>query len=75
MTDVAFDRAERWNLRVLIDGAAGGGQLTSEVEALPNVSAGPFVLVLSLLPFLTVGGVWWRAAVARRRIRAEASSP
>jgi len=75
MTDVAFDRAERWNLRVLIDGSADGGQLTSEVEALPNASAGPFVLVLSLLPFLAVGGVWWRAAVARRQIRAEASSP
>jgi hypothetical protein len=70
MTDVAFDRAERWNLRVLIDGSAGGGQLTSQVEAMPNAAAGPFVLVLSLLPFLAVTGVWWRAAVARRRISA-----
>jgi len=70
MTDVVFDRAERWTLRVLIDGSAGGGQLTSQVEAMPNVAAGPFVLVLSLLPFLAVGGVWWRAAVARRRLSA-----
>jgi hypothetical protein len=31
------------------------------------VSTGPFVLVLSLLPFLAVGGLWWRAAVIRRR--------
>ena len=75
MTDVVFDRAERWNLRVLIDGSAGGGQLTAQVEAMPNVSAGPFMLVLSVLPFLAITGVWWRAAVARRRIRAEASSP
>ena len=70
MTDVAFDRAERWNLRVLIDGSGGGGQLMSQVEAKPNAAAGPFVLVLSLLPFLAVTGVWWRAAVARRRISA-----
>jgi hypothetical protein len=75
MTDVVFDRAERWDLRVLIDGSAGGGQLTSQVEAMPNAAAGPFVLVLSLLPFLAVAGVWWRAAAARRRIGAEASSP
>ena len=67
MTDVVFDRAEPWNLRVVIDGSAGGGQLTSQVETVPNVSTGPFVLVLSLLPFLAVGGLWWRAAVIRRR--------
>jgi hypothetical protein len=68
MTDVAFDRAERWNLRVLVEGSAGGGQLTSQVEAVPNAATGPFMLVLSVLPFLAVTGVWWRAAVARRRI-------
>ena len=67
MTDVVFDRAEPWNLRVVINGFAGGGQLIAQVDAVPNVAAGPFVLVLSLLPFLAVGGVWWRASVARRR--------
>jgi len=67
MTDVVFDRAARWNLRVVIDGSAGGGQLTSQLDTVPNVSTGPFVLVLSLLPFLAVGGLWWRAAVIRRR--------
>jgi len=67
MTTVAFDRAERWTLRLLIEGSAGGGQRTSQVDAVPNVVAGPFVLVLSLLPFLAVTGVWWRAAVVRRR--------
>jgi len=75
MTDVVFDHAERWDLRVLIDGSAGGGQLRSQVEAMPNAAAGPFVLVLSLLPFLAVAGVWWRASAARRRIGAEESSP
>jgi len=67
MTHVMFDRAERWSLRVVIDGPAGGGQLASQLEAVPNVAAGPFVLALSVLPFLTLGGVWWRAAVVRRR--------
>lgn len=75
MTDVAFDRAERWNLRVLIEGSGGGGQLTSQLEAAPNAMGGPFMLMLSFLPFLAVTGVWWRAAVARRRAGAVASSP
>jgi hypothetical protein len=70
MTDVVFDRAERWNLRVLIAGAAGGGQLTSQVDARPNATLGPLALALSLLPFLAVAVVWWRSAVARRRISA-----
>jgi len=70
MTEVSFDRAELWNLRVLIASTSGGGQLTAQVEAKPNASFGPFALVLSSLPFLIVAGVWWRAAVARRRISA-----
>jgi hypothetical protein len=70
MTHVVFDRAERWNLRVLIDGTAGGGQLVSQVEAKPNASLGPFALVLSSLPFLAVAVVWWRSTVVRRRISA-----
>lgn len=67
MTDVAFDRAERWNLRVLIAGSAGGGQLTSQVEAEPNAMFGPAALIVSSLPFLLMAAIWWRAAVVRRR--------
>jgi hypothetical protein len=70
MTNVVFDRPERWNLRVVVDGSAGGGQLTSTLEAKPNASVGPFALVLSSLPFLVMGVVWWRAVDARRRIGA-----
>ena len=68
MTDVMFDRAERWNVRVIIEGPAGGGQLVSQVDARHNATLGPFGLVLSSLPFVLVAGVWWRATVVRHRI-------
>lgn len=68
MTEVAFDRAERWNVRVIIEGAAGGGQLVSHVEARPDATLGPLGLMLSSVPFLMVAVVWWRAAVARNRL-------
>ena len=70
MADAVFDRAERWNVRVVIDGAAGGGEIASPVEVKPNASLGPFALVLSSLPFVVMGVVWWRAADARRRTNA-----
>jgi len=67
MTNVVFDRAEPWNLRILVAGSVGGGQLTSQVEARPNAMVGPAALLVSSLPFLLMAAIWWRAAVVRRR--------
>jgi len=66
-TQVAFDRAEQWNVRVGISGPAGGGQLVAQVESQQNAMLGRFGLLLSSLPFVIVAAVWWRASAARRR--------
>jgi hypothetical protein len=66
-TQVAFDRAEQWNVRVVITGPRGGGQLVAQVEPKQNAMLGRFGLVLSSLPFVIVAAVWWRASAARRR--------
>ncbi len=66
-TPVEFDRGEMWKVRVLLDGPAGGGVLTSQVEATPAGSIGPIGLVLYPIPFLAMGFLWWRAAYKRRQ--------
>jgi len=68
MTKVMFDRPERWNLRVIVEGPAGGGQLVSQVESASNASLGPVGLFLASTPFVLVAFVYWRARVARRRM-------
>jgi len=67
MTKVTFDRPERWNLRVIVEGSAGGGQLVSEVESTSNAALGPLGLFLASSPFVLVAFVYWRAWLARRR--------
>jgi len=66
-TQVDFDRGEMWKVRVLLDGPAGGGELTTAVEATPNGTIGPVGLVLYPLPFLAMGFLWLKAALRRRR--------
>lgn len=68
MAEVEFDRGEYWDVRVIVGGPAGGGELTSRVEATPDGSLGPVAVVFYTLPFLLVAFLWWRASVARRRM-------
>jgi hypothetical protein len=67
MTRVMFDRPERWNVRVIVDGPAGGGQLTMQVKSTLNASLGPLGAILASLPFVLVAFVYWRSWIARRR--------
>jgi hypothetical protein len=68
MTKVIFDRPERWNLRVIVEGSAGGGQLAARVESTSNASLGPVGLFLASVPFVLVAFVYWRAWLVRRRV-------
>lgn len=68
LAEVAFDRGEHWNVRVIVDGPAGGGQFASQVEATPDGTIGPIGLLVYSIPFLLVALVWWRAAMARRHM-------
>ncbi|MDQ3698276.1 MAG: hypothetical protein M3373_09655 [Gemmatimonadota bacterium] len=67
VAEVAFDRGEQWHVRVITEGPAGGGELTSQVEATPDVTLGPIGLVIYSFPFVLVAVLWWRVAVGRRR--------
>jgi hypothetical protein len=69
-TEVSFDQGEMWKVRVLLDGAEGGGELSTEVEATPDGTIGPIALLIYPLPFLAVGFLWWKAALRRRQERA-----
>ena len=72
--EVAFDRGERWAVRILVDGP-GGGELRSEVEATPDGTIGPMALLVYLLPFLAVGGLWLKAVLRHRKGGAKEASP
>jgi hypothetical protein len=71
--EVAFDQGEWWDVHVVIDSAAGGGTITSKVEATPDGSIGPLGMVVYLLPFVAVGLLWLKAVLRKRR--AAASKP
>jgi hypothetical protein len=66
-TEVSFDRGELWNVRVVIEGPGGGGELRSRVEATPDGTLGPIGSLVYAFPFVLLALVWWRVAVARRR--------
>lgn len=65
--EVAFDRGEVWRVRVIVDGPAGGGELTSQVEATPDGSIGPVGLALYSFPFVLIAVLWWRVSLERKR--------
>lgn len=67
MAQLMFDRPERWNVRVIVEGPAGGGQLVSQVESTTNAAMGLFGVSLASTPFVLVAFVYWRAWLARRR--------
>jgi len=67
-TEVAFDEGEWWNVRIVVRSAGGSGELTVEVEATPDGTLGPISLILYLLPFLAVGGLWIKAVLHQRRV-------
>lgn len=73
VAEVAFDRGELWRVRVAIDSPVGDGEATTEVEATPDGGIGPLGMVVYLLPFVAVGGLWLKAVLRKRKQRAAAS--
>jgi hypothetical protein len=70
---VPFDAQETWRVRVRLQSAQGGGEVTTDVEVTPP-GYGRWDLLIYLLPFAAVGFLWLRALVVRRR-RGGAPSP
>lgn len=66
--EVPFDRGEMWRVRVQVTGAAGGGEVTAEVEATPDGDIGPIGLLIYALPFVAVAGLFLKAVLRRRAV-------
>lgn len=64
--EARFDRGGTWRVRILLRGPQGDAEVSAEVEPTPDGTLGPAELVLYLLPFLAVGGLWLKAALRRR---------
>jgi hypothetical protein len=67
-TEVQFDAQEFWRVRLILQSAAGGGDVVTQVEATPP-GFGRWDLLLYALPFLGVGFLWFRVALKRRTFR------
>lgn len=65
--EVEFDQGEMWKVRVVIEGDDWSEELNSEVEATPDGSIGPIVILIYAFPFLLVGILWIRAIMVRRQ--------
>jgi hypothetical protein len=68
LAKVPLDRGEMWRVRVRIAGPRGGGELAAEVEATPDGTIGPIGFLIYGFPFASMGFLWLRAALRRRRV-------
>lgn len=75
LTNVMFDRPERWNMRVIVESPAGGGELALPVESTANASLGAAGVILASIPFVLVAFVYGRSWHARRRLTLALSPP
>lgn len=66
--EVQFDAEEMWRVRVLLDSARGGGELSTEVEVTPP-GLGGWDVPFYLFPFVAVGALWVRALLHRGKRR------
>ncbi len=66
--EAEFDRQELWRVRVQVSGAAGTGEVVSEVEPTPT-TYGRWDLLIYAFPFVLFGGLFLLAALRRNRPR------
>jgi hypothetical protein len=63
-----FDRQELWRVRLVLESSQSSGETTAQVEVTPP-GFGRWDLLLYLLPFLFVAGLWTRGILRVRRRR------
>lgn len=66
--EARLDAQELWRVRVMLESARGGGEVSAEVEATPP-GIGRWGILLYLFPFLAISGLWIRALLYRRKRR------
>ena len=64
---VVMDHEGRFGVRVELDGPLGPATIEADVEATYDTRPPPIMLLIYLVPFLLVGGLWMRALGRRRR--------
>ena len=64
---VLMDHEGPFDVAVDLAGPLGDGRVDSEVEATYDLRPPPVMLLVYLLPFLAVGGLWLKAVLGRRR--------
>jgi hypothetical protein len=64
--EAEFDRQELWRVRVRVSGAAGSGEVVSQVEPTPT-TYGRWDLLIYAFPFVLLGGLFLYAALRRYR--------
>jgi hypothetical protein len=64
---VLMDHEGPFDVAVDLAGPLGDTRVDSEVEATYDLRPPPMMLVVYLLPFLAVGGLWLKAVLGRRR--------
>ncbi len=72
-TLVPFDKQEMWHVQIVFSSSTANGEAHTDVPVTPTL-LGRWNLLLFLLPFLGIGGLWFKAAsvkrTRRRRVRA-----
>jgi hypothetical protein len=62
---IMFDAQELWRVRVVLQSAQGSGEASATVEATPP-GYGRWDLLIYLLPFLAIAGLWLRAMTKKK---------
>ena len=68
---LVLDHEGRYAVQVTIDGPLGRAAIDSEVTATYDLRPAPFVIVLSIVPFVLVGLLWTKLLMRRRKAAAE----
>jgi hypothetical protein len=69
-----MDHEGRFDVRVMVEGPLGSVELSSAVDATYDQRPAPILLVVYLLPFVAIGGLWM-ARLRRRRAAVSGHRP
>jgi hypothetical protein len=73
IAEVPFDAQEMWQVRVVVRGPQGSGEVLAEVEATPP-GYGAWDLAIYLFPFVLLAGFWGFGILRYRRRRSSGLS-
>ena len=63
---LVMDHEGRFAVRVIVDGPNGRGQVESQVDATYDLRPSPALVILYLVPFVAIGGLWVKVLLRRR---------